>query len=85
MTRTSARLPKRLPAGSTYVVEARGRVQGMILMHRYVLLPDGRRIELVARFVHPCGRPAEAAVDRTERPARSPRRQEKARAPALVG
>jgi hypothetical protein len=84
MARTPARLPKRLPPGSIYVVEARGRVQGMILMHRYVQLPDGRRIELVARFVRPCGSPAKAAQNRSERPARSLRRQEKARAPALV-
>ena len=51
MARTSARLPKRFPAGTTYVVEARGSVQGMTLMHRYVQFPDGRRIDLAARLV----------------------------------
>ena len=51
MARTSARLPKRFPAGTTYVVEARGSVRGMTLMHRYVRFPDGRRIDLAARLV----------------------------------
>lgn len=66
MSRSSARLPARFPVGSTYVVEARGSVKGMTLMHRYVRFPDGRRIELAARFVRMC----EPPVTVTERPAR---------------
>ena len=54
MTSTPDRLPERFPLGSTYVVEARGSVQGLTLMHRYVQLPDGRRVELAARLVRPC-------------------------------
>ena len=51
VARRPARLPKRFPVGSTYVVEARGSVKGMTLMHRYVQFPDGRRVELAARLV----------------------------------
>ena len=54
MARTSTHLPERFPAGTTYVVEARGSVQGMTLMHRYVQFPDGRRIDLTARVVQTC-------------------------------
>jgi hypothetical protein len=45
------RLPARLPVGSKYVLESRGRMKGSILVHRYVELPDGQRIELAARLV----------------------------------
>jgi hypothetical protein len=37
----SMQLPSHLPAGSKYVIERHGRIQGSILMHRYVQLPDG--------------------------------------------
>lgn len=47
--RNSSRLPSRLPAGSKYVLEARGA-----LVHRYVELPDGRRINLRARKAVTC-------------------------------
>jgi hypothetical protein len=67
--RRSARLPKRFPVGATYVVEARGSVQGMTLMHRYVRFPDGRRVELAARLVAACGKagvtPVKTAKDST--------------------
>jgi hypothetical protein len=66
--RSPARLPEEFPVGSTYVVEARGSVQGLTLMHRYVRLPDGRRIELAARFIHPCP-PLQAAAPVPEEPA----------------
>jgi hypothetical protein len=56
MARRSTRLPTRFPPGSAYVVEARGSVQGMTLMHRYVRFPDGRRVELTARLVPACGK-----------------------------
>ena len=54
MAWTSDGLPERFPVGSTYVVEARGSVRGLTLMHRYVQFPDGRRVELAARLVRPC-------------------------------
>jgi hypothetical protein len=48
------RLPARLPVGSKYVLESRGKMKGSILVHRYVELPDGQRIELAARLVPTC-------------------------------
>jgi hypothetical protein len=62
MARTSGRLPKRFPPGSTYVVEARGSVKGMTLMHRYVRFPDGRRVDLAARLVQTCPESGVTAV-----------------------
>ena len=61
-TSTSARLPDRFPVGSAYVVEARGSVKGMTLMHRYVQFPDGRQVELAARLVPTCAKPVATAV-----------------------
>jgi len=69
MARNAARLPNRFPLGSTYVVEARGSVQGMILMHRYVRFPDGRRVELAARLVPAC---PVSGVAKRARPAARP-------------
>jgi len=44
------RLPRRLPVGATYVVEAYGGGEGNLrVVARYVLLPDGQRINLVSR------------------------------------
>jgi hypothetical protein len=48
-------LPSHLPAGSKYVIESHGRMKGSILMHRYVELPDGHRVELAPRLVPICG------------------------------
>ena len=48
------RLPSHLPAGSKYVIESHGRMKGSILMHRYVELPDGHRVELAPRLVPIC-------------------------------
>ena len=62
MARKSARLPKRFPAGTTYVVQARGSVQGMTLVDRYVRLPDGRQVDLAARFVQVCEESGTIAV-----------------------
>ncbi|HUC49384.1 MAG TPA: hypothetical protein VMA30_08350 [Xanthobacteraceae bacterium] len=43
------RLPKRFPVGSTYVVEGRRGENGHLrVFSRYVMLPDGRRINLDA-------------------------------------
>jgi len=75
MARSSARMPKRFPVGSTYVVEARGSVQGLTLMHRYVQLPDGRRIDLAARFVRTDG----TAAPSPPRPKAAPARRSRER------
>ena len=40
------RLPSHLPTGSKYAIESQGRMNGSILMHRYVELPDGHRVVL---------------------------------------
>ena len=55
MSLKSARLPSRLPIGSKYILESRGTMKGSMLVNRFVELPDGRRIELVARLVPTCG------------------------------
>ena len=54
------KLPIRLPVGAKYVLESRGKMQGSILVNRYVELPDGRRIELAARMVPTCGKSIDA-------------------------
>jgi hypothetical protein len=57
--RTSAshkegRLPKRFPVGTTYVVEGRGGPDGQLrVCSRYVVLPDGQRINLGGDFAAP--------------------------------
>jgi hypothetical protein len=51
MSTKRVRLPSRLPAGSKYILESRGTMKGLMLVNRYVELPDGRRIELDARLV----------------------------------
>ena len=48
------RLPSRLPVGSKYILESRGTMKGSMLVNRYVELPNGRRVELVARLVATC-------------------------------
>jgi hypothetical protein len=47
--RNVSRLPKRFPVGTTYVVEGRGGEDGNLrVFSRYVVLPDGQRINLGA-------------------------------------
>jgi hypothetical protein len=45
------RLPSHLPAGSKYVIESRGGINGSIWMHRHLELPDGLRVDLPPRLV----------------------------------
>jgi hypothetical protein len=66
MSAKRMRLPSRLPAGAKYVLECRGRMQGHILVDRHVEMPDGSRVELVARLVPTCC--AEAAASKPARP-----------------
>jgi hypothetical protein len=47
--RSKSRLPKRLPAGTKYVVESAGA-----LVRRFVELPNGKKISLPTRKTRPC-------------------------------
>ena len=47
MQRSPTRVPRRLPLGATYVVEGYGGAEGKLrVIARYLLLPDGNRINL---------------------------------------
>jgi hypothetical protein len=49
LSRQTSRLPKRFPVGTTYVVEGHGGEDGNLrVFSRYVVLPDGQRINLGA-------------------------------------
>jgi hypothetical protein len=62
LSRNASRLPKRFPVGTTYVVEGRGGEDGNLrVFSRYVVLPDGRRINLGADS-------ASSAASRARRP-----------------
>jgi len=44
-------LPKRLPAGTVYVVEGRGGQHGNLrVSSRYVLMPSGQKVEIPAEL-----------------------------------
>jgi hypothetical protein len=43
------RLPARLPVGTKYILESRGR-----FVRRYVEFPDGRRVQLATRKALTC-------------------------------
>jgi len=47
-------LPSPLPTGSKYVIESHGRTKSSMLIHRYVELPDGHRVDLAPRLVPIC-------------------------------
>jgi len=51
------RLPTRFPPGAKYVLESRGP-----MVHRYVELPDGRRVVLPTREALTCCCAAEASL-----------------------
>ena len=54
VNRQQARLPKRFPVGTTYVVEGRGGEKGHLRVYsRYVVLPSGERINLGGDFAKP--------------------------------
>lgn len=58
-------LPKKFPIGTTYVVEGRGGEAGELQVYsRYVVLPGGRRINLVD---DPKGKAVRRASPRTRR------------------
>jgi hypothetical protein len=59
----TSRLPKRFPVGTTYVVEGRGGEDGNLrVFSRYVVLPDGQRINLPADPVPVPEEPAERSA-----------------------
>ena len=81
--RSPGRLPWRLPVGATYVVEGYGGGEGKLrVIARYLLLPDGTRINVPANLprlavarAQPAGRRSHTKRSRPKR--RSARTQEK--------
>lgn len=55
--RKSSRLPTRFPPGSKYVLERRG-----LIVHRYIELPNGRRVALPVRKALTCCCATEASL-----------------------
>jgi hypothetical protein len=54
MTISASRLPDRFPVGSKYVVEGCGGGDGNLrVFSRYIVMPDGRRIDLPTDFARP--------------------------------
>ena len=55
----TARIPKRVPVGTKYVIEGRSQGAGQVHVYsRYLLYPDGRCVEL------PSDQPSPAVVSR---------------------
>lgn len=70
LSRKSNRLPKKFPIGATYVIEGKGGDKGHLrVFSRYVILPDGERINLGGDFTKPvrsrARRPRNSAKSRT--------------------
>jgi hypothetical protein len=66
-SRKPARLPKRFPVGTTYVVEGCGGEDGQLrVFSRYVVLPGGERINLGADFTGPAAPRARRLRNRGE-------------------
>jgi hypothetical protein len=62
-----SRLPKRFPVGTTYVVEGRGGEDGHLrVFSRYVVLPNGERINLEADFAGPAMPRARRSPNRSQ-------------------
>ncbi len=61
------RLPRRLPIGARYVVEGYGGGEGKLrVIARYLLLPDGNRINVPGELSRPASPLAQAARRRSE-------------------
>lgn len=77
--RSSAHVPRRLPVGATYVVEGFGGGEGKLrVIARYLLLPDGNRINVPVDV----SRPTSVRAPRTQaarRPSHAKRSQPKRR------
>jgi len=79
LQRSPARLPRRLPIGARYVVEGYGGGEGKLrVIARYLLLPDGNRINVPGELSRPASPLAKAARRRSDskqsRPKRRPQR-----------
>ena len=66
MSRVKVRVPSRLPAGTKFVVEGEDAAGGGVrIVARYLLYPDGRRLDLPAgspRDVVHCARQTQSAT-----------------------
>jgi hypothetical protein len=51
MSRKQGALPERCPEGTRYSIESRGAFAGGMWVQRYVIYPDGRRLDLGIRAV----------------------------------
>jgi hypothetical protein len=73
MTMSASRLPDRFPIGSKYVVEGRGGGDGNLrVFSRYIVLPDGHRIDLPANFIQPSRQRARYRRHRISQPKARP-------------
>jgi hypothetical protein len=70
LSRKTSRLPKRFPVGTTYVVEGRrGEDGNLCVFSRYVVLPNGQRIDLGADLGGSAASRARRARSRGKSPA----------------
>ena len=77
----SASVPQRLPVGATYVVEGYGGGEGELrVIARYLMLPDGSRINVRGNFSGPTSVRA-ARAQATRRASNSKRSLPKRRSP----
>ena len=59
----TARIPKRVPVGTKYVIEGRSQGEGQVhVFARYLVFPDGRRFELPSDAPPPEARNARRRV-----------------------
>ena len=67
----AARIPKRVPVGTKYVIEGKRRAEGEVhVFSRYLIFPNGRRVELpsdVPPLAMPRRRRAASRQNGTER------------------
>ena len=84
-SRKPARLPKRFPVGTTYVVEGCGGEDGHLrVFSRYVVLPGGERINLGADFTGSAAPRARRSRNRGESQAQSSGKRPAVRAKKIV-
>jgi hypothetical protein len=66
LQRSPTRLPRRLPIGAAYVVEGYGGGEGKLrVIARYLLLPDGNRINVPEDVSRPASPQTQAAPRRS--------------------
>lgn len=70
------RLPRRLPIGARYVVEGYGGGEGKLrVIARYLLLPDGNRINVPGELSRPASPLAQAGRRRSDLKRARPKRR----------